>query len=332
MKALRYALGMAAGILLAGLIAFYLMFVAARGRTPEIAGDNSIASLEQIELGGMPQWVLIRGRDQDKPVVLFLHGGPGMPAMYLAHDFQRQMENDFVMVHWDRRGAGKSFDMGGELTVSQTLADTLELAQHLVDRFGQPRIYLVGHSWGSYLGLLAARERPSLFHAFVGTGQMAGSRADVQAARAAFAAQKNVAAGKLTEDDLFRLGGELFGETSFWPILKTGLFAPEYTFRDALNVGKGASRVGRDMQYDVEPRPHEGDINSIAVPVFFLLGRHDYNTPSQLAADYLERMDSPLKRVSWFEQSAHFPFWEEPAKFHAALLQIDQDVRTSSIR
>lgn len=297
-------------------LAFYLVFFATRDRTPGIPGEHSIAVLEDIELGGVPQSVLIRGHDARNPVLLFLHGGPGMPAMYLAHDFQRAMERDFVMVHWDRRGAGKSFAYDGEQRVSQVVADTLELAELLIRRFGKERVYLVGHSWGSYLGMIAARDNPSLFHAFIGTGQIAGSRDEVNAARRAFA---GISEGDLTEDDLFRLGGELHGETSFWPILKTGLSAPEYDFFDALNVGKGASLVGRRMQYDAGPAPHEVEIATLDVPVFFFLGRYDYNTPSGLAAAYLERLQSPLKAAIWFDESAHFPFWEEPDAFHRAL-------------
>ena len=309
--------------------AFYIAFVAMRGNTPAIPGDRSIASLEEIELGGVPQWVLIRGHDANKPVILFLHGGPGMPAMYLAHEFQRAMERDFVMVHWDRRGAGKSFASGGELSVSQTIADATELASLLQERFAGERIYLLGHSWGSYLGLLVARERPDLFRAFIGTGQVAGSKEEVRNVRRLFAeAVEGVAPQQdLTEDDLFRLGGELYGETSFWPILATGLRAPEYTFFDALNVGKGSSRVANNMAYDVDVLPHEGEVSAVDVPVFFLLGRNDYNTPSLLASEYLKRLESPMKAELWFEKSAHFPFWEEPEAFHEALLWIDATVR-----
>lgn len=325
MKAIRVVLVGLAVLLLA----FYIVFVAMRGSTPNIAGENSVASLEEIDLGGVPQWVLMRGHDTTRPVVLFLHGGPGMPAMYLAHDFQRAMERDFIMVHWDRRGAGKSFATGGEVSVSQTIADTIELTVLLRERFATDRVYLVGHSWGSYLGLLVARERPDLFHAFIGTGQIAGSKEEVRNVRRLFAeAVEGVAPTRdLTEDDLFRLGGELYGETSFWPILRTGLAAPEYTFFDALNVGKGASRVAQNMRYDVDLSPHDGEVTAVDVPVFFLLGRSDYNTPSLLAADYLQRLDSPMKAELWFEKSAHFPFWEEPAAFHEALMWIETAVR-----
>ena len=330
-------------LVLLGLAAVSVEFILTRGRTPQISGERSIASLEKLELGGAAQWVLIRGQDTTRPVLLFLHGGPGMPAMFLAHAFQSRLEHDFVVVHWDRRGAGKSFDAiqdGQSLSVSQTLADTYELTRLLSSRFGQDRIYLVGHSWGSYLGLLALREHPKYYSAFVGMGQLAGSRDGAGAIRREFltraareagdeeaSARIGGGTGEVSEDDLFQYGGELHGARSFWPILKAGLFAPEYTLSDALNVKRGADLVARSMQYDLVPKPLEGEITDFDVPVFFFLGRHDYNTPSQLAADYLERLRAPLKGLVWFEDSAHFPFFEEPDRFHQEMVAVDGTVR-----
>lgn len=330
----------AVGITLVGLAGIDLL---QRGRTPPIDGPRSVASLEKITLGGVDQWILVRGWDRTKPVVLFLHGGPGMPAMFLAHAFQRGLERDFVMVQWDRRGAGKSFAAAqplSGLSVSQTLADTWELTRRLRERFHQSRIYLVGHSWGSYLGLLAVRGHPEYYRAFVGTGQLAGTHREVQLVRLPWlrrmAAQRGdremltrLAAGRVrvTEDDLFNYGGELYASRSFWPILLTGLMSPEYTLRDALNVRQGADLVGREMKYDLFPRPLEGEIPKLDVPVFFFLGRHDYNTPSELAAAYLHRLSAPLKGLVWFDRSAHFPFFEEPERFHQELVRMDRAVR-----
>ena len=165
-----------AGLGLAGLGALcYLWFTP--GHTPSIPGPNSIASLERIRLGNIDQYILIRGNDRSLPVLLFLHGGPGMPALYLAHAFQCELEKEFVVVEWDRRGAGKSYreDISATLTTEQLVADTVELTNVLRARFHQDRIYLVGHSWGTYLGMLVIAKHPELYHAYVGIGQLARS-------------------------------------------------------------------------------------------------------------------------------------------------------------
>jgi pimeloyl-ACP methyl ester carboxylesterase len=250
-KRARTAIGIAAAL---AAVAAGALVLRPAASTPPILGDDgrplpgSVASLERVRLGGVEQAILVRGRDVTRPVVLFLHGGPGMPAMFLAHAWQRPLERDFLVVQWDRRGTGKSRDgvPAGSLGVRRVLDDLHELTALLRARFGQRRILLVGHSWGSYLGLLAVREHPDDFLAFVGTGQMAGTEEEVRAARREGLVARAVAAGDAalaariadprappTEDDVFRLGGELADATSIWPIIATGLRAPEYDLGDA---------------------------------------------------------------------------------------------------
>jgi len=330
MKWRRYA-----GLALLLLLVLLVVLVFGRGRTPVIEGAHAVATLEQVELGGDRQWILIRGRDARAPVLLFLHGGPGMPAMYMAHDFQRPLEEDFVVVHWDRLGAGKSYEAGlshDRFTLRRTVDDTHKLAEHLRRRFGRERIYLVGHSWGTYLGMLAAAERPELYAAYVGVAQVAGTHEAVDAwrrdwaqhhpsAAADEALQARLAAGaRVTEDDLFRHGGELVDSRSFWPIVLAGLGSAEYTLRDVFNVRRAVSRVNARMVGDEEPLDQR--IAALPLPTFFLLGRHDANTPGALAVAYLETLQAPLKHVVWFEDSAHFPFWEQPNRFHETMLEI----------
>jgi pimeloyl-ACP methyl ester carboxylesterase len=323
----------------------FLVFelVLTRGDTPAIRDSSgsvipeSIAALERLQIGGVEQYVLIRGHDRRNPLLLFLHGGPGMPAMYLAHAFQRELERDFVVVHWDRRGAGKSYAALGPAeipTMSQTLGDTLELTRHLRQRFGHETIYLAGHSWGSYLGVLAVRERPEYYRAYIGIGQVSADRERTGAIQRQFVLDSAAPAGDddvidrvrrdgfVTEEDLFRYGGALRGARNFWPLLWLGLKAPEYTLFDVPNVPRGAQRLGRSMVDDVL----DGALDEVAlqfeVPVVFFLGRFDFNTPSELAAQYLEKIEAPRKSLVWFDESAHFPFLEEPEKFHAELLRL----------
>jgi len=324
-----------------------LEFVVLRDSTPEITDDKgqpiprSIASLEQIPLEGVDQSILIRGADSTNPIILFIHGGPGMPVMYLAHSFQQDLENNFVVVHWDRRGAGKSYKAGIEsdsLTVRQTLNDIYELTTRLLRRFGKNRLMLVAHSWGTYLGLLAAKEHPEYYSAYVGMGQLSADSLQRYVVQRRFlynmakAHQDAELLGRLfgaegiKEDDLFRYGGEIRTATGYGPILMTGLWAPEYDLFDILNVPKGAAMVSQRMRDDVLERPLEEAFSSLSIPTYFFLGRHDYNTPSILAAEYFNNLRAPKKELVWFEYSAHFPFWEEPGKFSAEMRRLRYDI------
>ena len=338
----------AARIGLATLVVAVVAVIAAltvfRGGTPAIrdasgrAVPGMIAQVEWLTLGGARQAVLIRGADTTRPVVLFLHGGPGAPTMYLAHAFQRPVENDFVAVQWDRRGAGKSYSARRpeeSLTVRRTLADLYELTAWLRTRFHQDRIYLVAHSWGTYLGLLAVAEHPEWYRAYVGMGQMVPDTATSHAVRnrlisdearrrgdTALVARLSGPHPAVTENEIFAMGAELRSATSFWPLLRTGLLAPEYSLLDAWNVQRGAQLLGDAFARAGGP-PMLAAHHSLSVPLFLFLGRYDYNTPSAPSASYLDSLDAPVKGVVWFENSAHFPFFEEPGRFRAELRRVD---------
>lgn len=138
-----------------------------------ITSPNGIASLEKISLGGVNQSIQIRGADKSKPILLFLHGGPGFPQMPFAH-LNAELERHFVVVQWDQRGAGKSYSSSipdESMRVAQFVADAHELVQILLARFGAQRCYLVAHSWGSLFGAQLAAQHPDLFFAYVGIGQ-----------------------------------------------------------------------------------------------------------------------------------------------------------------
>src|SRR5271169_5624145 len=323
------------GLALAALgIVFYLWFTP--GRTPAIYGSNSVASLERIRIGGVDQYILVRGNDSSLPVLLFLHGGPGMPAMYLAHAFQHELEKDFVVVQWDRRAAGKSYreDISGTLTTEQLVADTVQLTNVLRARFRKDRIYLVGHSWGTYLGMLVIARHPELYHAYVGIGQLARS-APIAGIQDEYIRQTARRMGdqdaikeleekgaRVRETLLFRFGGELHRAKSYTPLLLTGLAAPEYSLRDARNIPKGVSLYSRNFVYNSISGELMDVITQVKIPVYFFTGRYDYTDPFTLTEQYFSAINAPKKLIVWFEESAHFPFYEQPAAFERQMRDV----------
>ena len=328
------ALGIITLLLIIGVIVY---IIADRPMTPSFSDangkvlPNSIASLEKIQLGGVEQTILIRGKNTSNPVLLFLHGGPGMPAMYLSHAFQQPLEENFVVVQWDQRGAGKSYnkDIPVEtINVKQFMSDTVELTEMLRKRFGQDRIYLVGHSWGSYLGMLVINKHPELYQAYVGIGQVSGGINQVHQIQDEFIREQakldnneqaledlQANPGANREKWLFYYGGEIHGAKSFTPLLMTGLKSPEYSIFDALNIQPGVSFSGNNMEYNAIDGSLMENITWVDLPIYFFTGRFDYTTPFQLIEEYYSRLNAPYKKLVWFEHSAHFPFFEEPERF-----------------
>lgn len=306
---------------------------------------ESVAELEMVLLGGVPQGLLVRGWNVSNPVLLFLHGGPGTSELGMLRTYNLPaLEQHFTVAVWDQRGAGRSFaaiEPASGMTVEQLLADTRELVELLRRRFGQEKIYLAGHSWGSLLGALTVHRHPELFHAFVGIGQavnmLEGERISwdwtlAQAQEAGDA--RSVAklrkigrppyAGDLRSKVIAQRAilGKYRGEVHGNPrgglpiVLSTLLKTREYSWRDRVNFFRGIFATMRVLW----PQILELDLVRLApelkVPVYFLEGRHDYETPSVLAERYLEVLQAPRKALVWFERSAHFVNAEEPEAFN----------------
>jgi pimeloyl-ACP methyl ester carboxylesterase len=321
-------------------------FLDAQGN--DIAG--SVASLEMPTLGGVRQSVLIRGRCVKNPVLLYLHGGPGTSelGMVRVHNLPA-LEQQFTVVVWDQRGAGKSFaaiEPRSALTVEQLIADTHELTVQLCERFGQEKIFLVGHSWGSLLGALTVARFPERYHAYVGMGQVAdmleGERISYgwsleQAERAgdrrAVAKLKSIGLPPYAEPMrpsvvaqraiLAKYGGEVYGNRygGMFILLGCLLRASEYSWRDRLNLFRGVFATMDLLWKPILSINLFERVPTLQVPVYFLLGRHDYEAPSVLAARYFEALKAPRKELVWFERSAHFINVEEAEAFNRFLVE-----------
>ena len=309
---------------------------------------GSIASLEKVTLGGAVQWLLIRGEDATKPVILFVHGGPGAAEMAVLRVSTRELERHFVVVVWDQRGAGKSYGPiePKAANIRQFVADTRELSELLRRRFHQAKIYLAGHSWGSALGVLTVKQHPELFHAYIGIGQVVDMKENerlsyewtlTQAEQAgdssAVATLREIGAPPYSGDWLAatitqrRLLGKYHGEAhgssnGALPLFIAGLWnASEYTLPDKINFFRGAIASMRLLWPELLTVNLFEQAPRLEVPVYLMTGRHDYETPHPLAERYVEVLQAPHKELVWFEDSAHFPNLEETAKFDRVLIE-----------
>jgi len=322
-------------------------------RRTDSSGSNGIDSLEQVELGGVRQWILLRGRDTSRPVLLILHGGPGAADIMLARHFDGELVDDFVVVHWDQRGAGKSYDRSippESMTRSRFVEDARELAQMLAARFRRQRIYLLGHSWGSEIGALAVARYPELFQAYIGVGQVV-AKAEQEAISYRYVLDRaseehneealrelrrlgpppydGVSGQSMQRKWLERLGGVYHGAPiSMLDYVRIALASPDYTLLDGVRFFRGQEfsesafwqeRLSTDLFREV-PR--------IEVPVYFFAGRYDYNTPSELVERYYRALDAPRgKTLIWFEHAGHMIPYESPSEFRAALRRVAGDAR-----
>lgn len=335
----------ALGALVVGVLAFLVS--QAFATTPPItdaAGNplpGSIATLEKVDLNGSRQWISIRGRDTNQPVLLFLAGGPGGSQLATQRYALGGLEDHFVIVNWEQPGAGKSFDSvdRATLTPERYIEDAHALVLLLRERFGQDKVYVLGESWGSALGILLVQRYPELFHAFIGTGQMVAFMENDQICYD-FAMQWAQERGDTAKVKKLTQQGPppYYGDGVAWKqatylmdtfnymnrnpaIADNGtntfrdLAAPEYGLYDKVNWFRGVL----DTLGIVYPHLWDVDFRTQAtkleVPVYFLLGRHDINAPVSLAEQYYELLDAPHKEIIWFEHSGHTPWVSESESF-----------------
>ncbi len=335
-------------------LALLLFFAAAwlaAGRSA--TASSSINSLEKIRLGGIDQWLLIRGRDRTKPVLLVLHGGPGMPIIPFFQELDKtsRLEENFVMVYWDQRGAGHSYDPGipaDSMTIEQFVSDAHDLTLSLIERFQTPKIYLLGHSWGTIIGVKSVTRWPELFQAYIGVGQVVSlSQNETLSYQFALSSARKYR-HKEGLDELKAIGpppyasyegvmrqrhwSRLFSEKKLHSgsflrnLMGAGARAPEQTELVFLDQAppvwlEGPAFSLKHLWTELKQVDLVQEAPAIHVPVYFLEGRCDYIAPSVLAKDYFQKLQAPGgKALVWFEHSAHSPFADEPEKFAEVLV------------
>ena len=317
----------------------------------KIVTPNGIDETLVLELGGARQVVKVRGADRSNPILIYIHGGPGSVEMRMAWSFQHPWEDFFTVVQWDQRGAGRSFPLNDAATIAPTLRleryrdDAIALIEQLRARLGQQMVFILGHSFGSAVGLAVAQARPDLLHAYIGMGQLIGfrenervgtrqtlaialERGDVDAIRAITELRPYPDRGPFTiaQADAWRKYANRYGSLAglrpnadFY--FNSTKLSPLYTPADRASWAKGSAFTVTTLW----PRLADVSFSSVRkldVPVAFLLGRRDKTTPSEIAAGWLDRVTAPTRTLCWFENSGHLPMIEEPGRTLAALLLI----------
>jgi pimeloyl-ACP methyl ester carboxylesterase len=306
--------------------------------------SDNIAEVGYRRIGGIDQWVIVRGESVANPPLVLLHGGPGLSETALFRYYNAPLEQDFTVVYWDQRGAGRSFSREiarASMTVEQFLADLDELIETVCAQVGQTKVVLYGHSWGSVLGTLYAARHPEKVAAYVGSGQVGDGVAGEKASYA-FALTEAQRRGKRRLVERLRAigppphsGQQVFAQRTvlaqldgtmrpkslwrmYWPILA----APESSIRDLPDFMRGF-RFSLDALW-----PEAFGLNLIELvpelqmPAFFFLGRNDHWVPAEASIAYIEVLNAPSKRLVWFEHSGHEPFVDESAKFNALMTEL----------
>jgi pimeloyl-ACP methyl ester carboxylesterase len=306
--------------------------------------------LEKLSVNGDVQWIHVQGSNTGKPLILFLHGGPGFSQMAFAPILHHELAERFIVINWDQRATGKSFSRKmdySSLSLSIYVQDTVALVKTLLKEYEQNKLYLVGHSWGSLLGMHVIKHEPRLFHAFVGTGfgvdfqdgekqssayllQKARQKKDMRAieelSRVAFPITENTFDEyiKMKSKYMNRYGGYFYTRPTkvLRRIFSRLVFSGIYSLKDYRKMMAGL-RIGREVGKRVLLSANLSEqVPQVDVPVHFFVGRHDQHTSFRKAQEYYEQLQAPKKTWIWFEASAHSPIFEESRFFCEQLITL----------
>jgi len=347
------------GIIFASLILLILLifFGIIRGIIPAVTRANhkintpsGIDLMETVEIGGIQQALYFRGQNVGNPVILILHGGPGFPLMPFLHGFQYDWEYDFTVVHWDQRNTGKTYfandpeAVRGTINAQSVLRDAHEVTRYIKQKLNKDKIIIMGHSWGSVLGTMLVQTYPEDYSAYIGIGQAVSMRENVrvgyektlEAARAA-GKQKDIAAlealapcpppggyddnyrKRVTELQKYQAKYKLaMGNELVIPLLTS----PYYKLGDLrFALVADVSSQGDLMRFCVEEYDVYDYSLSYSVPVYYIMGENDYQTPYPLAEELFAQISAPDKAFFSIPDAGHMPMTDNKAEFTRVLLE-----------
>lgn len=320
---------------------------------------GSISEKIHVTINGVEQGMFIQSRDSTKPVLLFLHGGPGLPTYWLTRLYPSGLEDYFTVCYWETRGTGLSYSSEvppETITWEQLISDTVAVTNYLRERFGQDKIYLMGHSGGSFLGIQVAAQAPELYNAYIGMAQMS-QQLESEKLAYKYMIEQYTKAGNikmvrrlekfpipkmntipkayrgLRDEAMHSIGiGTMHNMKSvITDIFFTSFQSREYTLSEKINLwrGKNSSQYQK-MWYEVMETDLTKKVQKLDIPVYFFEGIHDYTCNYTLTKQYFEKLQAPIKGFYTFMNSAHTPIFEEPEKV-GQILERDVLVGTNNL-
>ncbi|MDP4144001.1 MAG: alpha/beta hydrolase [Bacillota bacterium] len=317
--------------------------------------------IEKISIGGIEQSILIQAGDKDKPILLVLHGGPGMPfpgvscraVENISQVTTSKLVRNFKLIYWDQRGTGKSFSNkinNDSMNIGQYISDANELVDRLRERFNTDKIYLAGISWGSVIGMNMVRQFPNKFYAYFGIAQIINWAESDQLSYPWALEHAKSTNNKKAEQELMKVGLPPY-EDSYddWKVLRKWLmkfggytykddlikppspistiqhllFSPDYTIRDIINTFKGLP-----LAFCYEMISDFSEIHHIEIPVYFFHGKHDKVCNITLMESFFNKLSAPLgKHLIWLDNSAHFFYVDDAKKVEKIIVESIKDIR-----
>jgi len=308
--------------------------------------QNSIAEKTFVEINGVRQVMFLRGTDKNRPVLLFVHGGPCFSEYFLVDRIETGLEDLFTVCYWEQRGGGLSYTKGMDpesVTMQQLKADTIAVSEYLKERFGKDKIYLMAHSGGSFFAIQAAAERPDLYEAYIGIAQIA-NQAESERLAYRYLTQRYEQMGDTKTLENFADYPVLESESAIKPFFRSllrdqsmhalgvgtmrnmrsvmkdvflpVLFCRAYTLQEKIDFWRSKFTFVKQtsLHDEVLQTDLTQEVHALEIPVYFMSGAFDYTVNYDLSREFLGGITAPVKGFYTFANSAHSPMFEEPER------------------
>jgi pimeloyl-ACP methyl ester carboxylesterase len=305
---------------------------------------GSISEKVFIKIGGVTQGMIIKSKNVSKPILLYVHGGPAFPNYFLIDKYKPGLEDFFTVCYWEQRGGGLSYSSDitiASMNFNQLASDAIEVTNYLRKRFGKEKIYIMAHSGGTPISLLAVQREPTLYQAYIGMGQVTNQAESEKMAYKymldhyfkssnqkrvselkkykVLEADSNVAVfykSGVRDRDMHELGiGTMHNMNSvFWDIFIPVWTCKAYTLAEKIDIWKSKFSFlpKTKLINELLETDFTATVPRLDIPVYFFSGKYDLTVNHKLSKAYLTKLQAPLKGFYTFNQSAHSPLFEEP--------------------
>lgn len=305
---------------------------------------QAVSIVKKVKINDVEQYISIRGNDINNPIIIFLHGGPGTSVMPLSRIYNQELENHYIVVNWDQRGAGKSKITKKdyeELTIDTFVNDAYELIKLLCLDYNKNKVYLIGHSWGSLIGINLVYSHPEVIEKYFSIGQIVDVKESEKYAYRYLLEHAKISDLKTIKkigepvdgwynggynsfykmrDLLLKYGGVLHGNSNFEDYIENVIFSPEYGVFSISDWLYGSKNSLKTLWPNIVTKNNLFEsIKKLSIPIVFLVGRHDYNTYYGLIEKYYDYLDAD-KKIYWFDNSGHAPNYEESGLFNSIII------------
>ena len=299
-----------------------------------LQAQESVKTHEGVEIGGIKQWIGAKGADDTKPLLLFLHGGPGFSSRNYAKKFIKYLQKDFIIAQWDQRETGITLHWGpysDSLTVDIFHRDTEEVVSYLLKKFSKQKLFLVGFSWGGFLGLHFTNEHPELLHAYISVSSMIYQHKSEELTLALLQEKADSSGDRTAIDEISKISIPFNSwEDLYFQRKWTAQFLDKEKFNPKQKeIFQQWSEKWFPIFIEAAEVNYAEIVPAIHCPIYFFISNKDFVANYAVAESYFNNMKASQKQIVWFEQSTHEIPTDEPKKFSEELINISSQIDLS---